>query len=246
MGDIQAWNPDAPPPKILTPSPLIPAYSAASERRADGVSGFTHEASNAQEKPIMANRDCAGFDGQRGDGDTGEGSGLDEGVRGEQPRFRVIAGNALATGQSVGNLALAPMLTSEPFRERGILLTGEQANALKTQPDRLLTSEQATDAKEAEAWLFGLLPKPSNGWWEVRAEGRGFTVKMRWRVSKKQTTQPFPRISREQYQTLRERDYERARTIISDYVAGHLEACLTNRTKRGRARLAAQRLNLAL
>jgi len=142
----------------------------------------------------------------------------------------------------VSNLALVPALTSEQDRS----LTSEQGAALETkwiQPDGLLTSEHI---EEAEKWLWSLLPKPSNGWWDVAANGKGFVIKQRWRVSKKQETQPYPRISREQYLTLRGMSDENAKDAITDTVAGHLDDVIAgrDRSKRDKARCAAARLNI--
>jgi len=146
----------------------------------------------------------------------------------------------------VSNLALVPALTSEQEKpltsEQSPLLTSER-KAESNQLDGLLTSEQL---EEAEKWLWSLLPKPSNGWWDVAANGKGFVIKQRWRVSRKQETQPYPRISREQFLTLRGMSDERAKETIADTVAGHLDDLVTDRDrgKRDKARHAAERLGI--
>jgi hypothetical protein len=103
--------------------------------------------------------------------------------------------------------------------------------------------------EEAEKWLRSLLPKPSSGWWDVAANGKGFVIKQRWRVSKKQETQPYPRISREQFLTLKGMSDENAKDAIRDAVAGHLDEVVadpkSDRGKRDKARRAAARLNIA-
>jgi len=122
------------------------------------------------------------------------------------------------------------------------LLTSER-QAQWSQPLELLTSEQL---EEAENWLKSLLPKPSSGWWDVAANGKGFVYKQRWRVSRKQETQTYPRISREQFLTLQGMSDEIAKEVIRDTVAGHLDDVIAGRdcAKRDKAGRAASRLGI--
>jgi hypothetical protein len=111
--------------------------------------------------------------------------------------------------------------------------------------DLPLTSEQI---EEAEKWLASLLPKPSSGWWDVAASGKGFVVKQRWRVSRKQETQTYPRVSREQFFTLKGMSDERAKETIADTIAGHLDDIIAtdrDRARRDKARRAAEKLHIA-
>jgi hypothetical protein len=167
----------------------------------------------------------------------------------------------------VSNLALVPALTSEQVnllpreqeseqqevltREQQVPLTSERAPLLTSkrevewnQPDELLTSEQLEEAAE---WLKSLLPKPSSGWWDVAANGKGFVIKQRWRVSGKQETQTYPRVSREQFLTLKGMSDEHAKDVITDTIAGHLDDIIAgaDRTKRDKARRAAAKLEIA-
>ena len=121
-------------------------------------------------------------------------------------------------------------------------LTREQSNPLESLTDRVLTSEQK---KEDENWLKLLLPSLSHGWWDVAANGKGFVIKQRWR-NKGQQTQTYPRVSREQFFTLKEKDKEDAKAIIEDAIIGHIEECLRDRSaeRRARAGCAAERLGL--
>jgi hypothetical protein len=174
----------------------------------------------------------------------------------DRPGLRLVPRNSagdLGINQAsawpvVSNLALVPALTSEQQKpltsEQSPLLTSER-KAEWNQPDGLLTSEQL---EEAAKWLWSLLPKPSNGWWDAAASGKGFIIKQRWRVSKKQETQTYPRISREQFLTLRGMSDEKAKEAIADTIAGHLDDIIATDRDRGRrekARRAAARLNVA-
>jgi len=154
----------------------------------------------------------------------------------------------------VSNLALVPALTSEQSGAQWPLTSEQSGNqwppltserkAEWNQPDGVLTSEQL---EEAAKWLWALLPKPSSGWWDVTPNGKGFVIKQRWRVSGKPETQTYPRISREQFSTLRGMSDENAKETIRDAVAGHLDDIIAadpDRTRRDKARRAATRLNI--
>jgi hypothetical protein len=137
------------------------------------------------------------------------------------------------------------LLISEQFSGRSNLLTSEQndrTQVLWTETDGLFTSEQM---EEAADWLNSLLPKLSAGWWEVTPNGKGFVIKQRWRVSRKQETQPYPRMSREQFLTLKGIDHGKAEHILADRILGHLNDCFADRGKRDKARCAAARIGAA-
>jgi hypothetical protein len=172
--------------------------------------------------------------------------------RAVRPGLRLVPGNAgrnLDAGPSaiwpvVSNLALAPALTNEQENRQGPLLTSRRQVELN-QLDTLLTSEQI---EEAEKWLWSPLPKPSSGWWDVDASGKGFVIKQRWRVSRKQETQTYPRVSREQFLTLKGMNYGSAKETIADTIAGHLDDIIAtdrDRSRRDKARRAAARLDIA-
>ncbi len=99
--------------------------------------------------------------------------------------------------------------------------------------------------KQDADWLKSLLPSLCGGWWDVAANGKGFIIKQRWRECGQQT-QTYPRVSREQYFTLKEKDLERAKEIIEDRIVGHIEECLASpkAERRNRAGCAAQRLGI--
>jgi len=122
------------------------------------------------------------------------------------------------------------------------VLTREQGISLKTLQDSGFDIETAKSRKEHEELLKSLLPALSVGWWDVAANGHGFIVKQKWRERTKQITQPYPRVSRANFKFLREQTNEDAKQQLKDYVEGHIEDCLADRTKRGRAQSAATRL----
>jgi hypothetical protein len=71
-------------------------------------------------------------------------------------------------------------------------------------------------------------------------------LKFRWRGAGDQIqTQTFPRVSRRQFQTLKEVKHGEAQRIIRERVAGHLDALILDPARRGKARLAAQRLGIS-
>lgn len=129
---------------------------------------------------------------------------------------------------------------ADPEREVAApLLPREQANSVQEQQVALLPSEQS---KAQADWLKSLLPALSAGWWDVAANGKGFIIKQKWREGSKQITQTYPRISREQYETLQGSNY--ARFIAADIIAGHLDECRKSRdaAKRERAIRASERV----
>lgn len=105
----------------------------------------------------------------------------------------------------------------------------------------LLPSEQETEEQQ-EQFLKSLLPTLSSGWWDVAANGAGFIIKQKWREQKKQLTQPYKRLSREQYESLKGSKY--ATQTIADRIAGHLDECLADPDRCERARSAAARLSI--
>lgn len=95
-------------------------------------------------------------------------------------------------------------------------------------------------------WLKSLLPNPESGWWDVRQEDQGFVIKFRWRAAGKQPNQTFPRISREQFQKLKEMKPDECIAELGERIAGHLDDLQYDPKRRGRARLVAERIGLRL
>jgi hypothetical protein len=71
-------------------------------------------------------------------------------------------------------------------------------------------------------------------------------IKFRWRAAGKQPNQTFPRISREQFQKLKEMKPDECIAELGDRIAGHLDDLLYDPKRRGRARLVAERVGIRL
>jgi hypothetical protein len=93
-------------------------------------------------------------------------------------------------------------------------------------------------------WLKSLLPVPESGWWDVRQEDKGFVIKFRWRMAGEQPNQTFPRISREQFQKLKEMKRNECIAELEDRIAGHLDDLRFDPKRRERARLVAERIGI--
>lgn len=153
------------------------------------------------------------------------------------PLFRLA--RPVELGNRGGQVDRAGEINSLLPSEQKFVLPSEQAKLLET----LLPSEQSESDKRKAEWLKTLLPKLDSGWWDVAANGKGFIIKQKWREQKRQITQTYPRVSREQFQTLKGSSY--AEQIISDRIGGHLDECGQHKLKatRERARCAAARLS---
>jgi hypothetical protein len=93
-------------------------------------------------------------------------------------------------------------------------------------------------------WLKALLPDPESGWWDVRREDKGFVIKFRWRAGGEQPNQTFPRISREQFQKLKEMERNECIAELRDRIAGHLDDLRFDPKRRERSRLVAERVGI--
>jgi hypothetical protein len=99
----------------------------------------------------------------------------------------------------------------------------------------------------ASDWVKSLLPGTRDGWWDVAENGKGFKIHFRWRDGSKQLNLPFPRISAEQFQRLKEATNERAKFLIADRIYGHIEdLCSPGSARIDRARTVAARIGFAL
>jgi hypothetical protein len=160
-------------------------------------------------------------------------------------RLRALPGANFRVAQPLGlghrnrKIGAAGEVNSPLPSEQVSLLPSEQVKPLET----LLPSEQSESDKRKAEWLKTLLPELTGGWWDVAANGKGFIIKQKWREQKRQITQTYPRVSREQFQTLKGSNY--AKQIISDRIRGHLDECQSHKLKatRERARCAAARLS---
>lgn len=177
------------------------------------------------------------------DAATGAGSG---GVSSEQEAGEQAANSRSLVSKKTGEQPANVVNFPAPNKQGRSLVSGKLRSKRNKDLASMLTSEQEAGEQAAD-WLKSVLPTADNGWWEVRPEGKGFTVKFRWRgVDGKQQTQTFPRVSSEQYRTLKEMSNAECRDIISERIAGHLEDCSLDGAKAGKARLAATRLRIEL
>ena len=142
---------------------------------------------------------------------------------------------------------------------------GEQAGALdgvsKTDSRLAQSSPQCgarpgeQDKKDCEAagaqflsasqWLKSILPEATNGWWDVRDKGNGTTVKFRWRDSGLQVI-TLLRITSEQFEILKQSDYEDAKSVIREKISLRLHSLSLDPAKRDKALIAAWKLGIDL
>src|SRR5262249_23170119 len=109
------------------------------------------------------------------------------------------------------------------------------------------------DKKECEAvgdqpllasqWLKSILPEATNGWWDVRDKGNGTTIKFRWRDSGLQGI-TLLRVTSEQFETLKQSDYENAKSMIGEKISLRLHDLLLDPAKRDKALIAAGKLGI--
>lgn len=144
-------------------------------------------------------------------------------------------------GQGSSQASIRAPLPAAGF-STSTVLPSEQGKLLESLPDTMLALEEQ---KQQADWLKSLLPSLCGGWWDVAANGKGFIIKQRWREHGQQT-QTYPRVGREHYFTLKEKDIERAKEIIEDRIIGHIEDCLASpkADRRWRAGCAAKRLGI--
>ncbi|MCI0389681.1 MAG: hypothetical protein MOB07_13090 [Acidobacteria bacterium] len=121
--------------------------------------------------------------------------------------------------------------------------TGEQAaqviSLLTIHPCGELTNEQAPQ------WLKAVLPVATNGWWDVYPKDKGFAVKFCWRDQGRQTV-TFPRISYDQFQTMKRSASGEVEETLRSQITNHLHSLLFNPAKRDKALVAAEKLGIDL
>lgn len=142
---------------------------------------------------------------------------------------------------------LAESLTSEQTPLR----TSEQkkkssGQKVKKASERPKTAAPAHPPEKPEEWLKSILPTADGGWWEVRSEGKGYSVKFRWRSTETTTALTFPRVSADQYRLLRKEGENEARRIFTGRILGHLEDLTYEPGREPKARNVAARLGFDL
>jgi hypothetical protein len=99
--------------------------------------------------------------------------------------------------------------------------------------------------EQASQWLKAILPEMTNGWWDVYPKGRGFAVKFCWRDPERQTL-TFPRISYEQFQTLKQSAPDEVEKSTYAQISAHLRSLSLNPAKRDKALTVARKLGIDL
>jgi hypothetical protein len=110
--------------------------------------------------------------------------------------------------------------------------------------DDRLPGEQMAGEQDSQ-WMKSILPDPLDGWWDVRSSGEGFSIKFRWRGPNQQSL-TFPRLTGEQFNTLRESSLDHASNILGKQITEHLRALSLDPAKCGKAQFVAQRLGINL
>ena len=103
-------------------------------------------------------------------------------------------------------------------------------------------STQGADAEELKSWLKEAAP----GWWDVTENGKGFVMSFRWRAPGANPKFPFPRLSRREFNSLKEMNPHERKSNLYDRIAGHLEDLDLDLERRDRARVVAERLSINL
>ncbi|MGH9853617.1 MAG: hypothetical protein ACREBD_27575 [Blastocatellia bacterium] len=94
-------------------------------------------------------------------------------------------------------------------------------------------------------WMKSILPDPLDGWWDVRSSGEGFSIKFRWRGPNQQSL-TFPRLTGEQFNTLRESSHDHASNILREQITEHLRAFSLDPAKLTKAQFVARKLGINL
>jgi hypothetical protein len=116
-------------------------------------------------------------------------------------------------------------------------IRGEQVET-----DYETTSEQPMRPSQ---WLKSILPEASNGWWDIRDIGNGMAVKFRWRDPDLQVITPL-RVTSEQFESLRQSDYEEAKSRIGEQISLGLYNLSVDPARRDKALLVARKLGIDL
>lgn len=141
--------------------------------------------------------------------------------------------------EAVRTSAQDAVRTSEQGKKAG----GQKAKKGSEQP---VSTAPAHPLEKPEEWLKSILPTADGGWWEVRSEGKGYSVKFRWRSTEGMTALTFPRVSADQYRLLRNEGQNYARRTFTGRVLGHLEDLTFEPGRESKARIVAARLGFDL
>ncbi len=95
--------------------------------------------------------------------------------------------------------------------------------------------------KRLSQWLKEILPEATNGWWDIRDKGNRMELKFRWRDPNLQVITPL-RLTSEQLTSLKQSDYEDARSRLRDQISLGLHKLSLDPVKRDKVLLVAQKL----
>src|SRR6266545_2174808 len=175
------------------------------------------------------------------DSERGEHEGAD---RGEQPT-PVSAKGEQTGGEQAGKNGGACVWGSEE-RNAGKQSSDNQGSRGEKEGERPVEADDNEPANEqASQWLKAILPEMTNGWWDVYPKGRGFAVKFCWRDPERQTL-TFPRISHEQFQTLKQSAPDEVEKSTYAQISAHLRSLSLNPAKRDKALTVARKLGIDL
>jgi hypothetical protein len=90
-------------------------------------------------------------------------------------------------------------------------------------------------------WLKRILPEASNGWWDIRDKGNRIELKFRWRDPNLQVITPL-RLTSEQLVSLKQSDYEEAKSKLREQISLGLHKLSLDPVKRDKALLVARKL----
>ena len=121
---------------------------------------------------------------------------------------------------------------------------GKAATPKNPAPDDAIPGRQPADG-QATSWIKSLLPESQSGWWEVGVRGKGFSVRFRWRDAVRQTLL-FPRITVEEFTSLKQSDFEEAARILRERISANLRSFLLDPARRGKALAVAAKLGIDL
>jgi hypothetical protein len=99
--------------------------------------------------------------------------------------------------------------------------------------------------KRLSQWLKEFLPEATNGWWDIRNKGNRVELKFRWRDLNLQVITPL-RLTSEQLASLKQCDYEDAKSRLRDQISLGLHKLSLNPVKRDKALLVARKLGIDL
>ena len=145
-------------------------------------------------------------------------------------------------GESGKHLAqVVSLLSDQPVPRSQQEWTSKTA---KSPPDFMIRASATAD-EHAPQWLKTLLPEAIDGRWDVYSRDGGFLVKFCWRDQRRQTV-TFPRISFDQFQTMKQHPVEQVGETLRAKIIDHLRSLLFDPEKRDKALAAAEKLGTDL